>query len=473
MESRLAEQPKTAIAADDIREALERILRSKYFVNAHKKKQFLRVICDYYLEGRAQELNEHILGYDVFDRDSSYNPSADPIVRVFAHEIRKKLEAYYADEGSKDPIHLEIPAGSYQPAFKRHLPDPSTGSIEPVLPRQSEAEVKTTGRRRSWAVPLTIGFALLCLSVALIGLSVSNWQLRQRVAEIESTTNPQTYGPLWTSFLSGSNPPLVILSNPPILRFTNPSDPKPLTKSSIPLAAETIEALKDKFVLNPEISIREPGDQTRGNEETSQPNIVTERNQTPRLIISTNDYTGMGEAIGLYYLTDFFRKAGRNVSLKQSRTLSAEDLKNHNVIMLGGVWVNEWSSKLTTGEDFVFTSKGTIVNRNPQPSEESEYIPEFDRRAGNLVTDYALITVKPSMSALNDVMLLAGIYSQGTEASVEYVTDKNYLDQLNQRLQRPGGSTHYFQALLKVGVENGVPTTISIVALHELAVRER
>src|SRR6185503_13283347 len=206
---------------------------------------------------------------------------------------------------------------------------------------------------------------------------------------------------------------------------------------------------------------------------TQKGRVVTERNQTPRLIISTNDYTGIGEAIGLYYLTDFFSKAGRNISLKQSRTLSAEDLKNHNVIMLGGVWVNEWSSKLTTGEDFLFTSKGTIENRDPQPGEESEYVPQFDRRTGNLVTDYALITVKPSMSAVNDLMLLAGIYSQGTEATVEYVTNKNYLDLLNQRLQQGGASVRYFQALLKVGVENGVPTTISIIALHELALPER
>ncbi len=68
-------------------------------VNADKKQKFLRLICDYYLEGRAQELNEHLLGYDVFGRDSSYNPSNDPIVRVFAHEICKKLEAYYGNEG--------------------------------------------------------------------------------------------------------------------------------------------------------------------------------------------------------------------------------------------------------------------------------------------------------------------------------------------------------------------------------------
>jgi len=183
----------------------------------------------------------------------------------------------------------------------------------------------------------------------------------------------------------------------------------------------------------------------------------------------------MGEAIGLHYLTDFFRKAGRSILLKQSRTLSAEDLRKHNVILLGGVWVNEWSSKLTKSEDFVFTSKATIENRNPQSGEEREYIPQFDRRTGSLIVDYAVITVKPNIADANQVMLLAGIYSQGTEAAAEYVTNKNYHDQLTQRLQQtkePGRLPRYFQALLKVGVENGIPTTISILALHELPLSE-
>jgi len=64
--------------------------------------------------------------------------------------------------------------------------------------------------------------------------------------------------------------------------------------------------------------------------------------------------------------------------------------------------------------------------------------------------------------------MLAGVYSQGTEAAAEYITNRDYLDQLNQRLQQPGGAPHYFQALLKVSVENGIPTTISILTLHEL-----
>lgn len=467
MKTRMAEQMHSAFEPDEVRLALENILSSKHFVNAHKKKKFLRLICDFYLEGRAQELNEHILGYDVFGRDSSYNPSDDPIVRVFAHEIRKKLEAYYANEGAGDAIRLEIPAGSYQPVFTRH---PLADAPEAAAPQRPKTEREAAPRLSPGMI--AAGIALLVLLGAVVWLGVWNRQLIRERDSAEVAKSPTTHGAVWSSFMTDNNPPLVILSNPPVLRFINPSDPEALTKDSIPLAPETVEALKDKFVTNPEVTLKESIGPAGDSAEPAAGEGVIERNRTPRLIVSTNVHTGMGEAIGLHYLTDFFRKSTRSILLKQSRTLSAEDLKKHNVIMLGGVWVNEWSGKLKRIEDFLFTDKGTIENRNPQPGEEREYIPEFDRRTGNLIVDYALITVKPNISDANQVMLLAGVYSQGTEAATEYVTNKTYLDQLNQRLVQLGEPPRYFQALLKVGVEKGIPTTISILALHELRVAD-
>lgn len=471
MKAQTAEPIAPSIEPDEVRQSLENLLWSKYFVNAHKKKKFLRLICDYYLEGRAHELNEHILGYDVFGRDNSYTPSNDPIVRVFAHEIRKKLEAYYANEGAGDPVRLEIPAGSYQPVFTRQRLELPSEIAETTLPPQNEPEA-LPARRRWSAGKLAAGLAGLALVFALLLLGLANRQLRQEISRAEAAKDPAAYGSVWMSFLADKNPPLVILSNPPILRFINASDPESLVRGSIPLADETVEALKDKFVTNPEVSIKESSGPTNDGDGPVKSKIVIERNQRSRLVLSTNVYTGMGEAIGLHYLTDFFRKGSRSIQLKQSRTLSAEDLKKHNVIMLGGVWVNAWSSKLTRNEDFAFTSKGTIENRTPQAGEEHEYIPQFDRRTGNLTIDYALITVKPNISEANDVMMLAGVYSQGTEAAAEYVTNKDYLDQLNQRLQQTGSAPRYFQALLKVSVENGIPTTIYILALHELRLAE-
>lgn len=462
MQMRAARQAASSVGTDEVRQALEKILRSRYFVNAHKKKEFLRVICDFYLEGRAHELNEHSLGFDVFGRAGDFNPSADPIVRVVAHEIRKKLETYYKSEGASDPVRLEIPPGSYQPVFTRQAPEVS-----------ADVEAGDKARPLLGRPSLVVGLivTVLVLAGALVYQIVGNRQLQEKVAEFERAKDPTIYGGVWSAFLKDAGPPLVILSNPPVLRFTNPSDPDAVTRDSIELPPQTAVALQDKFVMNPEVSIREPGSPAGEGTEGLKDNVVIERTRVPRLILSTDSYTGMGEAIGLHYLTDFFGNAGRGIIMKQSRILNADDLKKHNVILLGGVWVNEWSSKLSTTDDFVFTSKGTIENRNAQQSEEREYIPQFDGRTGSLVLDYALITVKPNISDANQVMLLAGIYSQGTEAAAEYVTDKNYIDQLKQRLDQlkePSGPGQYFQALLKVGVENGIPTTISVLALHEL-----
>ncbi len=469
MKTFMAEPSPTPIEAAEVQQVLETIFKSKHFVNAHKKKKFLRLICDFYVAGRAQELNEHILGYDVFGRDKNYNPSDDPIVRVFAYEIRKKLEVYYSHEGADDPIRLDIPSGSYQPVFSRHLPEQASEITEAGQATQTIKATNAVKGRRSFIMPAMM-LAILTLAIIVIVLALSNRQLRQEKRTAESTEDRAIYGAVWSSFFKDNNPPLIVLSNPPTLRFTNPSDPETLIKDSIPVPPEIAKAFKDKFVTNPEVSMKNSEANKGDKNELPQVGIVVERSKSPSLILSTNGYTGIGEAIGLHYLTDFFRKTNRNILLKQSRTLSAEDLKKHNVILLGGAWVNEWSDKLTESGDFVFTSKATIENRNPQPGEAREYIPQFDRRTGNLKVDYALITLKPNISEGNEVMLLAGVYSEGTEAAVEYVTSQNYLDQLNQRLQPllKSGSPNYFQALLMVSVENGIPTTITILALHEV-----
>jgi hypothetical protein len=429
----------------EVRQTLERVLSSRYFVHAHKKRQFLSLICDFYLKGRAHELNEYVLAYDVFGRDSNYNPSADPMVRVVAHEIRKKLETYYQNEGANDEIRMDLPAGSYQPFFHRQIPPSSVEIVE------TPAEPIIEPGQKFWTlkvVTIILGFVVLGLAVTAVMLAITNRTLRQKAG---ATADTVQYGVVWENILNDSTAPVVVLSNPPVIRLSNPHEPDLPSRDSITLSNEAIRALKGRMMTNPQTLIGESR------------NINPDR----RIIISINSHTGLGEAIGLHYLTNFFRRMEREIILKQSRTLSPEDLKNRNVIMLGGAWVNEWSGKLPDEEDFVYSVNATIVNRNPQTGEEREYLPQFDNRNGDLMTDYALVTVKPNLTGANKVMVLSGIYSPGTEAAVEFTTDRNHLDHLNQRLKQANISGH-FQALLKVGVENGIPTRVTILAVHKL-----
>ena len=159
-------------------------------------------------------------------------------------------------------------------------------------------------------------------------------ELRAQISAPERLQSNMHTGILWASFFKDQSLPLVILSNPPVLRLANASDPEVLNKDVIPLAPKAIESLKDKFVMNPEISVKEPGSPNTVDSRSASEKVVIKQTQLPRLIVSTNSYTGLGEAIGLHYLTDFFRLSGRSILLKQSRTMSAEDLKNNNVIFL-------------------------------------------------------------------------------------------------------------------------------------------
>lgn len=461
------QQIMMAATREDVEQVLSRVLSSKYFAHAPKKQKFLRLICDFYSNGRAGELNEYLIGREVFDRDGDYNPAADPIVRVGAHDVRKKLELYYKRDGASDELRLEIPIGSYEPVFRliqkteiEQQPDQNCADAPSPQPASVEIGLTETGGAGTSSLAATVStlnkrlrilYSLIGILLVTVGLLAFPriWP-GQQASGAGATVDSANLSPIWEPFLKGDDSILLVLSNPLVYRLMNAGDNEISRKYSIELPAEKASAfeplLKDDFAVK-----------------NSPPNL--------RLVPSIDTYTGMGEAIGVQHVTDLLRTAGRSVSVKRSRTVTAEDMKEHHVVLFGSVWANEWSGKLPLAGVFQITGQATIKNLNPQQGEEREYRSRFDDSTGRLLEDYALVTVKPNISSPNMVMILAGLRSAGTEGAAEYVTSQNYLGDLNERLRKLSGKRGApvsFQALLKVGVENGIPSTISLVALREL-----
>ena len=75
-----------------------------------------------------------MLGVQVFERDPSYDPRIDPIVRVQARQLRFKLREFYETAGREDPIRIEIPKGSYVPEIRY-----AAGSTSAEEPAPAEA----------------------------------------------------------------------------------------------------------------------------------------------------------------------------------------------------------------------------------------------------------------------------------------------------------------------------------------------
>ena len=101
-----------------IREQLRRVLESPSFVHAERLGRFLKYAVDQTLAGGGNRLNQYAIALDVFDRDESFDPSADAIVRVEAGRLRSKLLEYYDEFGSDDRIRVILPKRGYGTRFQ-------------------------------------------------------------------------------------------------------------------------------------------------------------------------------------------------------------------------------------------------------------------------------------------------------------------------------------------------------------------
>ncbi len=433
-------------------EQLERVVQSQTLAGSPSLRVLLQYLVLKAISNEGIHLKEYIIATEVFGRSGDFDARIDSVVRVQAKRLRAKLQEYYELEGASDKVFIDLPKGHYTVFF-------SYVRNNPTLELASEAETEISempaepapkiDKEKIWRMGLTL--AIIVLAVAVVVLTLSNRDLRKQPKELVSFNAEADSDAVWKPFLSRDASTLIVLSNPAVYRFSNAADPDVLLKRSVQLSPEQAawlsQELKGRFVMT--------------------------QKSIPKLILAPTDYTGVGEAIGFQRIAELFRSAGKSVALKQSRTVSAEDLKSSNVISLGSVWANDWSGKLPIKEDFTYSVNATIVNDNPEPGEEHEYRPRFNERTGELIRDYGLITVKPGVTDETALMILAGVKSEGTQAAAEFVTKKEYLNNLNQRLQQMSGSAglpKYYQVLLKVDVDNGIPTTASILAIHRLEV---
>lgn len=452
-------------------EQLEKLLQSRTLQNSESLKAFLRFVVEKTVDDEEVLLKEYTIATEVFGRNDDYDPRIDSVVRVQAGRLRTKLHEYYTTEGKSDQIVIDLPKGHYHPVFNCPHPEAvheiSQGA--PVSPTNGDASnghatataavaldahphvEATPARGVSKAVIILLSGLVVLLGIIALALYFSNRELRRQATaqSTDPTLNTEDFKTVWGPFIDDPEPPLLVLSNPTVYRFVNEADPPSLAQRAIQMTPEQTRAL----VNAPEFKGQWAG------------------GETPRLIPSLGMYTGMGEAIGVYRLTDLLRSSNKAILLRQSRQVSAADLKYRNIILLGSIYVNEWTRKLPTVENFNYTFSATIENHDPLPGEERVYKPQFNEQTGALAVDYALITVKPNVSGEHAVMTLAGIFSEGTEAAAEFVTTRNHLAVLGQRLRQLGGQNvppKFYQALLKVEVENGTPTKITLLSLRAL-----
>jgi len=100
-----------------IHQQLQRILDDSSFRSSERACKFLQYIVTETLSERTDHLKEWTIALDVFGKGTEFNPQIDPIVRIEAGRLRKRLAQYYEERGRSDPIRIVIPKGRYVPQF--------------------------------------------------------------------------------------------------------------------------------------------------------------------------------------------------------------------------------------------------------------------------------------------------------------------------------------------------------------------
>jgi tetratricopeptide (TPR) repeat protein len=158
--------------------ALEAILASDAFSRVKRPSRFLRHLVETKLQGQEFMLKESLIGVHVFERDASWDPRVDPVVRQEAARLRKRLARYY--ETSAPAVRIELPVGTYVPVFTRlpGAPDAEQSSAaaaaaEP-LPEVAAAAGRPDGAsaRNSLSRKWPWAGGVLALALAAAALSI-------------------------------------------------------------------------------------------------------------------------------------------------------------------------------------------------------------------------------------------------------------------------------------------------------------
>jgi len=440
METRLFPEPEP-ISPHAKEAELKRILASKYFARAPKRRLFLEFTSDHALRGEGDKLNEYLVGVEVYERGTEFDPHQDPIVRVQAYEIRRALKTYYEAEGKNNPLRVELPLGQYAPLFTRAKTETGT-SLAPPIPEEPRAEAGSPASAH-WQIILLVCLGLAC---AALGLLFARERTISR-RPIAASTLPEPDQWLWKPFFSTASQPLVVVSSSPTLRLV--------------AGQENAKILADAYEI-PKSKLPQFRDTPHFRELKSF-----------SFVPSTADYTGIGEALGLASLLKLFASHGSMIRVKPSRLADYREIQSSNTILLGGA--NQWTNRVLHASQHFSTSlaEGVITNANPRADEQAVYAPKFDPATGELVRDYALIVMLPNHAKEKRVLRLDGLYTQGTEAAAEYVSSVEGLGELHKALLSASRDRKSlplsFEALLSVPVENHVPGGASLVAVRVIA----
>jgi hypothetical protein len=413
-EQNVSEEPVVSVSGSDaipdseIELQLERILTSPPFRNSRRNTQFLRFVVERAISRRTSEIKERLIGVEVFGRPLHYDLSADPIVRVAAAELRKRLAQYYAELDHSTELRVELPLGTYVPLFHRaNLPSrekrglavdrlggAASAAVDTITPaydhdRTAHAGAASgrTGRRRT--IIIATCATLLFAIAAVFAAQYYTGHSAQR-----------SLNAFWAPLMNEGE--------------------------SITVCVGDLNYIFDAPPYN-----------------------------TLETHTSTDNLLNSNAGAALLRVGWILGSKGKMSTLRLADHTELSDLRQQPVILIGGM-NNPWTQRILEPLRFRLTSKPGGINGNyllviDEKNATTTWRVDLFAPPNSITRDYSLVTRMNDPLTGQPVVILCGLGPYGTAAASEFVSNPNYFSEFSKHAPK-GWENQNIQIVLETTV---------------------
>jgi hypothetical protein len=444
--SRIAE-PVEATAQSQL---VDRVLASRHFVKAPLLSAFLRYAYQRSFEEGAGRVSEQEIGVNVFHRDKDYDSREDNIVRNYARQLRKRLDEYYATEGSQERIRITFPKGGYIPVFVPLGEDQAHNGndVNSALPESrtehtrgaAEASFESKQRiPRQALLPyrvLSISCFVLATIVAFLLFAVLH-PYRKKERSYQGNAHP-----LWN-------------------RIFQPNVTTTWVSLDSGLVLMSIAARKD--VSLEEYIRRDFHRQTKD---------LSPKEASEALTFAYRRYTDFVE-VEMVHRFDTETAVNRgNFVVKFARDVRVNDLRLGNAILHGAPFANPWVEMYEPEMNFIgmldFEGRGDLrenrgfhfENKHPKPNEPSRYSILWNDAKQPLLGSVAFL---PGLDKKGVVLIVQGSSLAASEAVQDYLLNDDAFLPFLKSIRKPDGTLPFFEVVLESHEVDGTPGSCNIL----------
>jgi len=378
--------PSSELEKAAVQQQLEKLLATPLFNSSKRYPSFLKFVVTRSLAGQTDQLKERILGVEIFGRAADYDTNTDPIVRVTAAEIRKRIEQYYQDPKHSQEIRLYLPAGSYAPQYSWPGRPAGLPASAIAVPGHAEgaAAIHPTNEappesRSGRSVRLGAKSAIALLLLLLAGTSSAIW----------FATRPPALKQFWEPFVKSSEPVLFCIADQ--IQYST-------------------------------IRLRDAADPQR--EITLNDSMVT---------IIIDDVSPLVNLAGL------LRTYGKTYRVQGEATTSLTDLRRGPSVFIGA-FDNGWTLRLTSPLRYHFANDKEMtqfwIEDRANPGKRDWMLDRSVQQQTGTYKDYAIVARLVDPNTDQFVVVAAGIGRGGTVAAGEFLVDANRMDEMLKQVPR-------------------------------------